>query len=142
MRSADELTEEMLSSYLDSAGVPDPELVIRPSGETSTGIASGVIAYRGDLMDHMIGLVNNSAVVKAQQDAPETDILTGLPFATEETETVIYTMDQIMSIMATLPADKQAELGAGITQMQAAGMPEQQICATISKALQPGASLS
>ena len=27
------LTEDVLSSYLDSAGVPDPELVIRPSGE-------------------------------------------------------------------------------------------------------------
>lgn len=29
----DELTEDLFSSYLDSAGVPDPELVIRPSGE-------------------------------------------------------------------------------------------------------------
>ena len=27
------LTEEIFSGYLDSAGVPDPELVIRPSGE-------------------------------------------------------------------------------------------------------------
>ena len=35
-RSADELTEDLLSSYLDSAGVPDPELVIRPSGELRT----------------------------------------------------------------------------------------------------------
>jgi len=34
--SADDLTEEKLSSYLDSAGVPDPELVIRPSGELRT----------------------------------------------------------------------------------------------------------
>lgn len=34
--SADDLTEEMFSSYLDSAGVPDPELVIRPSGELRT----------------------------------------------------------------------------------------------------------
>ena len=32
-RNADDLTEEMLSSYLYSAGVPDPELIIRPSGE-------------------------------------------------------------------------------------------------------------
>ena len=30
---ADSLTEEMFSGYLDSAGVPDPELVIRTSGE-------------------------------------------------------------------------------------------------------------
>ncbi len=30
------LTEETFSSYLDSYGVPDPELVIRPSGEKRT----------------------------------------------------------------------------------------------------------
>ena len=30
---ADQLTEELMSSYLYSAGVPDPELIIRPSGE-------------------------------------------------------------------------------------------------------------
>ena len=35
-RSPDELTEEMLSSYLYSADVPDPELIIRPSGEMRT----------------------------------------------------------------------------------------------------------
>ena len=35
-RSIDSLTEEMFNSYLDSAGVPAPELVIRPSGETRT----------------------------------------------------------------------------------------------------------
>ena len=33
---ADALTEDMFSNYLDSAGVPDPELVIRPSGELRT----------------------------------------------------------------------------------------------------------
>ncbi|MBO5324326.1 MAG: di-trans,poly-cis-decaprenylcistransferase [Oscillospiraceae bacterium] len=33
---ADALTEDMFSLYLDSAGVPDPELVIRPSGELRT----------------------------------------------------------------------------------------------------------
>ena len=32
----EELTEEMLSGYLYSADVPDPELIIRPSGEMST----------------------------------------------------------------------------------------------------------
>ena len=31
-----ELTEESFAAYLDSAGVPDPELVIRPSGELRT----------------------------------------------------------------------------------------------------------
>jgi len=34
--TADSLTEESFNAYLDSAGVPDPELVIRPSGEMRT----------------------------------------------------------------------------------------------------------
>ena len=34
--SPDALTEELLSSYLYSADVPDPELIIRPSGEMRT----------------------------------------------------------------------------------------------------------
>ena len=34
--SADDLNEEVLSSYLYSADVPDPELIIRPSGEMRT----------------------------------------------------------------------------------------------------------
>lgn len=35
-RSADSLTEFEFETYLDSSGVPDPELVIRPSGEMRT----------------------------------------------------------------------------------------------------------
>ena len=36
MRKPEELTEELLASYLYSADVPDPELIIRPSGELRT----------------------------------------------------------------------------------------------------------
>ena len=32
-RKPEELTEGLFSNYLDSAGIPDPELIIRPSGE-------------------------------------------------------------------------------------------------------------
>lgn len=35
-RKPEELTEDMLASYLYSADVPDPELIIRPSGEMRT----------------------------------------------------------------------------------------------------------
>lgn len=35
-RTPEELTEAVLSSYMYSAGVPDPELIIRPSGEMRT----------------------------------------------------------------------------------------------------------
>ena len=33
LRHAEELDEALFASYLDSAGIPDPDLVIRPSGE-------------------------------------------------------------------------------------------------------------
>ena len=33
---AEDLNEQVLSGYLYSAGVPDPELIIRPSGEQRT----------------------------------------------------------------------------------------------------------
>ena len=32
----DQLTEAMLSDHLDTKGIPDPDLVIRTSGETRT----------------------------------------------------------------------------------------------------------
>ena len=32
-REAEELNESLFSAYLDSGGIPDPELIIRPSGE-------------------------------------------------------------------------------------------------------------
>ena len=35
-KKAEDLTEELLSGYLYSADVPDPELIIRPSGEKRT----------------------------------------------------------------------------------------------------------
>ena len=36
LRQPEDMTEELLSSYLYSAEVPDPELIIRPSGEMRT----------------------------------------------------------------------------------------------------------
>ena len=32
-RQAEELTEQLFDEYLFSAGIPDPEMIIRPSGE-------------------------------------------------------------------------------------------------------------
>ena len=35
-RSPEDMTEELFARYLDSAGIPDPEMVVRPSGELRT----------------------------------------------------------------------------------------------------------
>ena len=131
-----------MTTALQNAEVLTVVGVVRPTGEASTTISTGVIGYRGDLMDHMIQAVAQSEVVKAQKETPDVDVLTGLPFGDENTQIKVYTMEEIMQLIPTLPEAQQAELTAGMQQMQAAGMPQEQICATISKALTPGVSNS
>jgi putative ABC transport system permease protein len=131
-----------MTTALQSAEAITVVGVLRPTGEASTGMASGVIGYRGDLMQHMIQAVAASEVVKAQQETPDTDVLTGLPFGSGDANIVIYSMAEIQAMLPTLPQEQQAELGGAIMQMQGTGMPEDQICEAISKALQPGFSPS
>ncbi len=109
--------------------------IVRPGEDAVTSVSSGVIGYTGALMDRLIETVNDSAVVKAQKDSPDTDVLTGLPFADPDAEPVQYTMAEIMMMLPTLPADKQQELTAGIAQMRQMGMQDEQIAATISKSM-------
>ncbi len=47
--------------------------------EVSTGI-SGTIGYRKDLMEHISDSVNDSEIVKEQQENEDYDVFTGLPF--------------------------------------------------------------
>lgn len=105
--------------------------ILRPKSDGSA-TNYGMIGYTGALMTHMIGLVEESPAVKAQKADPDTDIFTGLPFD-GEAEAVSYTMAEIQAMLPTLPQEKQAELSAAIEQMQQAGMPEEQIAATLSR---------
>ena len=47
--------------------------------ETSSSI-SGTIGYLGELTEHISGIINDSEIVKEQQDNAEYDVFTGLPF--------------------------------------------------------------
>ena len=116
--------------------------VVRPGSDAVSGASTGVIGYTGELVEYVMDLVNGSDVVKAQQNSPDTDILTGLPFPDPDAEPVVFTMQEIIAMIPSLPPQQQSELSSGIAQMQAAGMSEAQICATISKALTPGSSAS
>ena len=109
--------------------------IVRPGEDSVSGNSTGVIGYTGALMEKIMDMVNTSDVVTAQQEDPETDVFTGLPFADPDAEPVVYTMAQIQSMLPTLPLEQQAELTAGIAQMQQMGMSEDQIAATVSKAL-------
>ncbi len=103
--------------------------ILKPKENSSSAAAYGGIGYQSGLMDHLIKLVNESAVVKAQQANPKVDILTGLPFYSEDAEQKIYTMEEINAMLPTLPEQVQAAIG----QLKATGMPEDQLAKTISQ---------
>ena len=109
--------------------------ILRPQPDSSAGSAFGVIGYTEELMTHMINTVNDSAVVKAQKNDPDTDIFTGKPFSSEDAEAVTYTLAEIMAMLPSLPESQQAEITAAIAQMQQAGMPEEQIAKVLSQQL-------
>ena len=109
--------------------------ILRPRPESTAGSAFGVIGYTDELMTHMINKVNDSAVVKAQKANLNTDIFSGKPFAVIEDQVITYTMDEITALIPTLPEVQQKELTAAISQMQQAGMPEEQIAMVISQQL-------
>ena len=54
--------------------------IIKPDEEAVAGMLSGSIAYTSKLTEYVIDKSKDSPAVKAQQDKPEIDIFTGLPF--------------------------------------------------------------
>ena len=117
--------------------------ILRPYSDSGISSGGGIIGYSGELMTHMIKKVNESEIVKAQKADPKIDVFTGLPFADDETETILYTLDQILNdVIPALPPEQQAQITGAISQMQQAGMPNEQIAAYISKNILGGSSKS
>ncbi len=126
--------DDFLTQQLEKAETVTVVGILRPQGDVS-GTSNGVIGYTGELMTKMIELVNASAIVGAQKADPDTDIFTGLPFADPDAEPVVYTFAEIQAMLPSLPQESQLQLQGAIAQMQQAGMPEEQIAATLSKML-------
>ena len=61
--------------------------ILRPDPDAVTGAVSGSVGYTSALMEYVINKINASDIVKKQAAAPETDVITGLPF----TKAVSYT---------------------------------------------------
>lgn len=67
--------------YLYDNGTPiKVSGIIKPDEEAVAGMLSGSIAYTSKLTEYVIDKAKDSPAVKAQQDKPEIDIFTGLPF--------------------------------------------------------------
>ena len=106
--------------------------ILRPKSDAA-GTVTGVVGYTGELMTHLIDMVNESAIVKAQKDNPDTDVFTGLPFADPDAEAPSYTMAEIEAMMPYMGAESQQQLGGLIAMMRAQGKTDEEIAATVSK---------
>ncbi len=58
--------------------------VVRPTGESSAQSITTAVAYTSALTDHIISHTNDSAVVKAQRENPEINVLTGMRFESSD----------------------------------------------------------
>ena len=54
--------------------------IIRPAADAAAAVIEGTVGYTAELTEHMIALNNDSAVVRAQKETPETNVFTGGAF--------------------------------------------------------------
>ena len=125
--------ELYIQSKLADAEVISVVGIIKPSEESVSDATSGFVGYTSGLMEHLINKVNDSEIVKAQKDNPETNVFTGLPFDSGEEE---MTFEQLTAYIASLPEDQQAEYNAYIQQMKSAGMSDDEILDRFNTALE------
>ena len=90
--------------------------VLRPAeNAVVTSAAGGTVGYTAELTRHLIDKVNESEIVKAQRAAPETNILTGRPFATEGGDPMALLTDAEKAQLAQLPQEQQAAALSALT---------------------------
>ena len=54
--------------------------ILRPNEDAASAMLTGTIAYTKELTEYVVGQMEESDALAAQQDSPDTDIFTGLPF--------------------------------------------------------------
>ena len=71
-------------SYLYDNGIPLRVTgIIRPSEDATAPMLTGSIVYTKDLTEYIIEHTKESNVVSAQLEKPDTDVITGLPFKSQ-----------------------------------------------------------
>ena len=112
--------------------------ILRPAENATTGVITGMIGYRRDLMLHLMDKVNTSPIVLAQKADPHTDVFSGLPFTTEDIKDS-YTFAEFQTHVATLPAEQQGELMGYFGQLTTAGYSEDDAATKLMQSILAGA---
>ena len=105
--------------------------IVRPSEENDSGSNWGAVLYTPELMEHLVGEVNASAAVAAQEADPGTDIFTGLPFS--DTATPDLTMEDIEAMIGQMSSDQASQIQGYIDGMREEGMSDEDIAAAFSE---------
>ncbi len=118
--------DEFMTKAMDAA----PEIkvvgILRPDGDSIISSAnSGGIGYTHALTEYMIQRVNESALVKEQQENPDVDVFTGIEFPKkDEKPKAPMSQEEAMQIIMGIMSPEQM---ASLSQALIAGLtPEQQ----------------
>lgn len=107
--------QEYMKNIVDSAETIKICGIIKPNPDAvNTSISSG-IGYSKSLMEHLIELINDTEIVKAQMADTTVDIFTGIPFDNDKDTPI--TMEDVKAYIATLPEEQQVQMNATIAQM-------------------------
>jgi len=91
-----------------------------------------MIGYSKELTKYIVDKTNELEIVRAQLDDPDTNVLTGRPFATGD-EDAFSTIDDVYGYIETLPDAMQEQASGVIKTMIAAGSPESAIIAMFNQ---------
>ena len=83
--------------------------ILRPDGDAVSTMMSGAIGYTAALTEHLIDKTAELEVLQKQKDTPETDVLLGLPFLTDD----YFVSDEqkradVTEYLMTLPLSEKA----------------------------------
>ncbi len=105
--------------------------ILRPKEDTSVSSAGGRVGYLSSLTSFLVNKVNESEIVRAQKEDPDTDVFSALPFP-EDKE---YTLDDINAFATTLPPEQQMQLNMTIEGMRQNGMSDTRIAEMLASNL-------
>ena len=99
---------ESIDALLDERGVKLKIVgIIRPKEDVSATALSTTVCYTSALTQYVIEKVNESDIVRAQLEDPDTDVFTGYPF---DMANYVPTREEITEYITTLPEEEQAQI--------------------------------
>lgn len=81
--------------------------IVKPNEDAVATSITGSIGYTKALTDYVLEQTEQAEIVKAQKADPDTDVFTGLPFATSSDEIENISIDDVYAYIATLPEEQQ-----------------------------------